>query len=74
MKNFVDYTPRKCFASACVALVSAKAPRLRDTTHTRQISFSGLVIQITITSLCRLKLFLLLNITLKDYFVVCERD
>jgi hypothetical protein len=43
MKNFVDYTSRKCFASARVA-----SPRLRNITHTRKISFSGLVIQITI--------------------------
>jgi hypothetical protein len=43
MKNFVDYTSRKCFASAHVA-----SPRLRNITHTRKISFSGLVIQITI--------------------------
>jgi hypothetical protein len=45
MKNFVDYTSRKCFASARVA-----SPRLRNITHTRKISFSGLVIQITIFS------------------------
>jgi hypothetical protein len=43
MKNFVDYTSRKCFASARVA-----PPRLRNITHPRKISFSGLVIQITI--------------------------
>jgi hypothetical protein len=43
MKNFVDYTSIKCFASARVA-----SPRLRNITHTRKISFSGLVIQITI--------------------------
>jgi hypothetical protein len=43
MKNFVDYTSRKCFASARVA-----SPRLRNITHTPKISFSGLVIQITI--------------------------
>jgi hypothetical protein len=42
MKNFVDYTSRKCLASARVA-----SPRLRNITHTRKISFSGLVIQIT---------------------------
>jgi hypothetical protein len=40
MKNFVDYTSRKCFACARVA-----SPRLRNITHTR--TFSGLVIQIT---------------------------
>jgi hypothetical protein len=39
MKNFVDYTSRKCFASARVA-----SPRLRNITHTRKISFSGRVI------------------------------
>jgi hypothetical protein len=44
MKNFVDYTSRKCFANARVA-----SPRLRNITHTRKISFSGLVIQITIS-------------------------
>jgi hypothetical protein len=44
MKNFVDYTFRKIFASARVA-----AAARRNTTHTRKISFSGLVIQITIT-------------------------
>jgi hypothetical protein len=43
MKNFMDYTSRKCFASARVA-----SPRLCNITHTRKISFSGLVIQITI--------------------------
>jgi hypothetical protein len=31
-----------------VWLASAKPPRLRNITHTRKISFSGLVIQITI--------------------------
>jgi hypothetical protein len=31
-----------------VLLASAKPPRLRNITHTRKISFSGLVIQITI--------------------------
>jgi hypothetical protein len=46
MKNFVEYTSRKCFASARVA-----SPRLRNITHTRKISFSGLVIQITIVKL-----------------------
>jgi hypothetical protein len=49
MKNFVDYPSRKCFASARVA-ASAKAPRRRNMTHNRKISFSGLVIQITIPS------------------------
>jgi hypothetical protein len=43
MKIFVDYTSKKCFASARVV-----APRLRNTTHTCKISFSRLVIQITI--------------------------
>jgi hypothetical protein len=49
MKNFVDYTPRKCFASARVA-----SPRLNRLGYaislTRKISFSGLVIQITIVA------------------------
>jgi hypothetical protein len=31
-------------------LASAEPPRLRNITHTRKISFSGLVIQITIAS------------------------
>jgi hypothetical protein len=47
MKSFVDYTSRKCFASARVARLG-QAPWLRNTTHTRKISFFGLVIQITI--------------------------
>jgi hypothetical protein len=32
MKNFVDYTSRKCFASARVL----PSPRLRNITHTRK--------------------------------------
>jgi hypothetical protein len=44
MKNFVHYTSRKCLASACVA-----SPRLNRLGYA--ISFSGLVIQITISCL-----------------------
>jgi ASC-1-like (ASCH) protein len=51
MKNFVDYTSRKYFASVRVA-----SPRLRNITHTRKISFSGLVIQITIVALKSFKI------------------
>jgi hypothetical protein len=44
MKNFVDYTSRKCFASARVAVPRLK--RLGYAIHSH--SFSGLVIQIAI--------------------------
>jgi hypothetical protein len=50
MKNFVDYTSRKCFASARVARRGSRLGYAIPT-HTRKISFSGLVIQITIAGL-----------------------
>jgi hypothetical protein len=46
MKNFVDYTSRKCFASARVAVPRLK--RLGYAIHSH--SFCGLVIQINIDS------------------------
>jgi hypothetical protein len=49
MKIFLDPS-RKCFASARVVA----SARLRNTTHTRKISFSGLVIQITIVIVLKL--------------------
>jgi hypothetical protein len=39
------------FCECSCSFASAKPPRLRNITHTRKISFSGLVIQITIS--CR---------------------